>query len=35
MAKAKRVWDNSTKTVWQNKKQIWEVDGDLKVNTNH
>ena len=29
---AKRVWDSNKKTVWQNKKQVWEVNGDLKVN---
>ena len=31
----KRVWDSKKRTVWQDKQQVWEVGGDLKVNTNH
>jgi hypothetical protein len=32
---AKRVWDSNKKAVWQNKEQVWLVDGEKKVNTNH
>ena len=32
MIKPKRVWDNKKRTVRQWKKQVWEVNWDLKVN---
>ena len=32
---AKRIWDSNKKAVWQNKEQVWLVDGEKKVNTNH
>lgn len=32
MATPKRVRDSTKKTVWQDKKQVWEVNWELKVN---
>ena len=32
---AKRVWDSNKRAVWQNKEQVWLVNGEKKVNTNH
>lgn len=35
MSNPKRVWDSKKRAVWQDKKQVWLVDGEKKVNTNH
>lgn len=32
---AKRVRDSNKRAVWQNKEQVWLVDWEKKVNTNH
>jgi len=32
---AKRIWDSNKKAVWQDKEQVWLVDGEKVVNTNH
>lgn len=32
---AKRVRDSNKRAVWQNKQQVWMVNGEKKVNTNH
>lgn len=35
MSKAKRVWDSKKRAVRQDKQQVWLVDWEKKVNTNH